>query len=95
MPDKKSPNFNQRTFGAMFAKRFGLTQADGMRFFNEIGKEIADTLNNGGLVKVFGAATIKLEKRRGVKQGLRMRCKPSSAINVSAPNGDDEKESFE
>jgi hypothetical protein len=69
--------FNKREFARFVAARFNVPQEEGMLFFEEIGQKVDESLNSGGTVFLFGKGTLKVVKKRGASDDMRIRFRPS------------------
>lgn len=70
--------FNKREFGKLVAARFGVTQEEGILFFDEIGQRMRESLAAGETVFLFGQGTLKVVKSRGANEDMRIRFRPTT-----------------
>jgi nucleoid DNA-binding protein len=55
--------FTKAAFARFFAKRYNLSNVEGQKLFDAIGREIDHALSSGGEARLFGIGTIKLRPR--------------------------------
>lgn len=76
--------FNKREFGKLAAARFGITQEEGMLFFDEIGQRMGASLAAGETVFLFGQGTLKVVKKRGAAVDVRTRFRPTTRTETTS-----------
>lgn len=76
--------FNKREFGKLVAARCGVTQEEGMLFFDEIGQRMDASLAAGETVFLFGQGTLKVVKKRTAAADVRIRFRPTTRTEKAA-----------
>lgn len=70
--------FNKGAFARLVAARLGVTQAEGLLLYEEIGQSMDASLTAGDTVFLFGNGTLKVVKKRGELYDTRVRYRPST-----------------